>query len=141
MRSLRSLSVISYKRILLSENLLTLRKPIEETCGTMQGKPKGFFRWKKSEPIPDNHYSTFEKYYKGFAPIFEVWYNCESDKTFFSYKYHTKTVACILTAKQTQADMRNASHISNARPFSARKIKRWHDNSEWCVPLSKIYLN
>ncbi len=62
------------------------------------------------QPIPDNYYNTFEKYCKGFAPIFEVWYNYESDKTLlFSYKYHTKNVACILTAKQAQVDIRKGT--------------------------------
>jgi len=94
-RSLRSLSVISYTRVLLNEKLLT-------------GNRKVFRR--KTELKTDNYYNTFEKYCKGFAPIFEVWYNYKNDKTFlFSWKYQIKTVACILTAKQAQADIRRGT--------------------------------
>ncbi|GEM_PF-1422949 len=33
---------------------------------------------------------------------------------------NSKTIACILTAKQTQVDLRNGSNSLNARYFSAR---------------------
>ena len=69
---------------------LTLSKPHLQTLGhrltvyATRGKPKLTVYATISirnginnnrQPIPDNHYTTFEKYCKGFAPIFEIWYN------------------------------------------------------------------